>query len=71
MCMCRATLVSDQGRLDRGLLLLPSFVEGSAMFAILLEKLGKNGTEILLYVGTHGITVLLLMALLLAVILLD
>lgn len=41
------------------------------MFAILLRKLRNNGTDILFYLGTHGITVLLLMALLLAVILLD
>jgi hypothetical protein len=55
----------------RGLLLPTSLVEASAMFAILLQKLRKNGTEILFYLGTHGITVLLLMALLLGVILLD
>ncbi len=41
------------------------------MFAILLQKLRKNGTEILFYLGTHAITALLLMALLLGVILLD
>lgn len=41
------------------------------MLANLLLKLRKNRTEILFYLGTHGIAVLLLMALLLGVILLD
>ena len=54
-----------------GLLLPTSLAEGRAMFAILLQKLRKNGIEIFFYLGTHGITILLLMALLLGVILLD
>ena len=60
-----------QPRMASGLLPPTSLVEGNAMFAILLQKLRKNRTEILFYLGTHGITVLLLMALLLGVVLLD
>ena len=41
------------------------------MFAILLQKLRKNGTELFFCLGTQGITILLLMALLLGVILLE
>jgi hypothetical protein len=51
----------EPDRLASGLLLPSSLVEGSAMFASLREKLRKNGTEILFYLGTHGITVLLMM----------
>ena len=41
------------------------------MFANLLQKLRSNGGQLLFYLGTHGITVLLLTALLLGVMFLD
>jgi hypothetical protein len=41
------------------------------MSAVLLERLRTKGRHLLLYLGTHGLTVLLLVALLAAVILLE
>jgi hypothetical protein len=46
-------------------------VEGNAMLAILRQKLRENGHQMVFYLGTHGITMLLLIVLLLGVILLE
>jgi hypothetical protein len=46
-------------------------VEGRVMLAILRQKLRENGNQMAFYLGTHGMTMLLLIALLLGVILLD
>jgi hypothetical protein len=51
--------------------LLLSCREASEMSGVLLQKLRKKGIYLLFFLGTHGITLLLLMALLAAIILLD
>lgn len=71
-------MASGDQEVDRGLLLPVHGWRATSMFAIIHQNLSNNRSRpfaraerILLYLGTHGVTILLLTALLLGVILLD